>query len=104
MNGRPWCGREARPKVPDSAVFSTQAGRRLFIDGPGATTKYSLATPGAPLGRHVDQSHEACNKARGAYVDLHGESNATPNGIMDMLPAMGLEAVSYTHLTLPTKA
>ena len=73
MNGRPWCGREARPQVPTSAVFGTQAGRKLFIDGPGATTKYSLATPGAPLGRHVDQYHEAFNKARGAYVDLHGE-------------------------------
>ena len=37
-------------------------------------TKYSLATPGAPLSRHVDQHHEAFNKARGDYVDLHGEA------------------------------
>ena len=46
-----------------------QAGRRLFIDGPGSMTKYSLATPGAPLSRHVDQHHEAFNKVRGD-VDL----------------------------------
>ena len=54
----------AWPEWPILATAHTQAGRRLIIDGPGSMTKYSLATPGAPLGWHVDQHHEAFNKAR----------------------------------------
>ena len=43
------------------------------MDAPGSMAKFSLAKPGAPLGCHVDQYHEAFNRARGEYRDLHGE-------------------------------